>query len=186
MPHSGECDGGVFTDMCVKAKNIGFNSAGVVHDSDGSILKLMEMIYRVTTERADGYREIAESLLEAVCAYIRKYMNKKSRYEFVDSFKNVIFENLSNPDFNISDEIKKSGYTADHFRRCFKDDTGKTPVEYITDLRINRAKKQLISHPPQSVESIAEGCGFNDVFYFSRVFKKKTGLSPREYRKERM
>ena len=143
----------------------------------------MEMIYRVTTEKGDRYHEIADSLLEAICAYLTKYINKKTKYEFVDSFKNLIYENLSNHDFDVTEEIQKSGYTTDHFRRCFKNETGTTPLEYITALRINRAKKLLRATPYQPIDSIATGCGFSDEFYFSRVFKKQTGVSPREYRK---
>jgi AraC-like DNA-binding protein len=156
----------------------------VVHDTDGAILPIMEMIYRAITERGDGYHKIADSLLEAICAYLTRYVNKKTKYEFVDSFKGLLYENLSNPDFDVSEEIEKSGYSKDHFRRCFKEETGLTPLEHLTVLRINRAKKLLRATPYQSIGSIAAGCGFSDEFYFSRVFRKETGISPREYRKK--
>ena len=181
--HSGASDGDTYSDMYIQYADCDFGEVQIVHDADGSILSLMEMIYRITTEKGEKYHEIADSLLEAICAYLAKYFNKISRYDFVDNLKNIIYENLSNCEFDVSEEIKKSGYTADHFRRCFKEETGYTPLEYVTVLRINRAKKLLRSLPPQSVGNIAEGCGFADEFYFSRVFKKQTGISPREYRK---
>ena len=182
--HAGNGDGELFNDMYIQCTGCEFTDVHVVHDTDGAILSLMEMIYRVTTERGDRYHEIADSLLEAICAYLTKYVNKKTKYGFVDSFKNLMYENLSNSDFDISDVIKKSGYSADHFRRCFKEETGTTPLGYLTDLRINRAKKLLRATPYQSIGSIAAGCGFSDEFYFSRVFRKETGISPREYRKK--
>lgn len=181
--HSGNGDGGVFRDMYIQCTGCEFTDVHVVHDTDGSILLLMEMIYRVTTEKGDRYHEIADSLLEAICAYLTKYINKKTKYEFIDSFKNLMYNNLSNCEFNVAEEIMKSGYSQDHFRRCFKYETGVTPLEYLTALRLNRAKKLLCATPYQSVDSIAAGCGFADVFYFSRVFKKHSGVSPREYRK---
>ena len=183
ISHSGNGNGGLFRDMFVQCTGCEFTEVHVVHDADGAILPLMQMIYRVTTERGEGYHEIADSLLEAICAYLAKYINKKTKYEFVDNFKNLIYENLSNQEFDISEEIKKSGYSTDHFRRCFKEETGTTPLEYLTDIRINRAKKLLRATPYQSIESIASGCGFSDEFYFSRLFKKHTGVPPREYRK---
>ena len=183
--HSGNGNGGLFRDMYIQCSGCEFTEVHVVHDADGTVLPLMEMIYRVTTERGDGYHQIADSLLEAICAYITKYINKKTKYEFIDSFKNLIYENLSNCDFDVSAEIKKSGYSSDHFRRCFKEETGSTPLEYLTSLRINRAKKLLGVFPPQSVESISEECGFKDEFYFSRVFKKSVGASPSNYRKKK-
>lgn len=182
--HSGNGDGELFRDIYIQCTGCEFTDVHVVHDTDGAILSLMEMIYRVTTEKDNRYHEIADSLLEAICAYLTKYVNKKSKYDFVNSLKNIIYNNLSNCEFSVAEEIKKSGYSADHFRRCFKEETGYTPLEYVTSLRINRAKKLLRSLPPQSVESIAVGCGFDDEFYFSRVFKKQTGTSPREYRKK--
>lgn len=184
ITHSGISDGESYTDMYVQCTGGEFKEVQVVHDTDGAILPLMEMIYRATTERGDGYHKIADSLLEAICAYLTRYINKKTKYEFVDNFKNLIYENLSNPDFDISEEIKKSGYSTDHFRRCFKEETGATPLEYLTALRVNRAKKLLRATPYQSIDSIAAGCGFSDGFYFSRVFKKHSGVSPREYRKK--
>ena len=182
--HSGVSDGESYTDMYVLCTGCEFKEVQVVHDTDGAILPLMEMIYRLTTEKGERYHEIADRLLEAICAYLTKYANKKNKYEFVDSFKNLMYKNLSNCDFDIAEEIKKSGYSADHFRRCFKEDTGTTPLEYMTNLRINRAKKLLCATPYQSVENIAADCGFSDVFYFSRVFKKHTAAAPRQYRKE--
>jgi AraC-like DNA-binding protein len=185
ITHSGIGDGESYTDMYVQCTGCEFKEVQVVHDTDGAILPLMEMIYRAITERGDGYHKIADSLLEAICAYLTRYVNKKTKYEFVDRFKGLLYENLSNPDFDVSEEIEKSGYSKDHFRRCFKEETGLTPLEHLTVLRINRAKKLLCSTPRQSVELIAESCGFSDTFYFSRVFKKSVGLSPSEYRKSK-
>jgi len=183
--HSGDGGGGLFRDMYMQCSGGEFTDVHVVHDTDGAILSLMEMIYRVTTERGENYHAIADSLLEAICAYLTKYVSKKIRYEFVDRFRNLLYENLSNAEFDVTAEIEKSGYSKDHFRRCFKEETGATPSEYLTALRINRAKKLLSSTPRQSVELIAEGCGYSDSFYFSRVFKKSAGLSPTEYRKSK-
>lgn len=184
--HSGNGNGGLFCDMYVQCTGCEFTEVHVVHDADCSILPLMEQIYRVTTEKGDNYHAIADSLLEAICAYLERYVKKDCQYEFVDVFRNIMYENLSNAEFDISEEIRKSGYSADYFRRCFKAVTGQTPLEYLTSLRVSRAKKLLCATPPQSVESIASGCGFSDEFYFSRVFSKKTGRSPRAYRKSHM
>ena len=63
------------------------------------------------------------------------------------------------------------------------EEMGKTPVAYITELRMERAKNLLSQEPPLTVEQIAELCGFSDSFYFSKTFKKHTGLSPLGYRK---
>ena len=55
--------------------------------------------------------------------------------------------------------------------------------EYIINLRIERASELLIS-TDSSVSYISAVCGYTDEFYFSRIFKKKTGYSPLMYRRE--
>ena len=70
-------------------------------------------------------------------------------------------------------------------RRIFTDAVGTSPVEYLTDTRI-KAAKQLLENSDISDNTISKICelsGYSDIGYFSKVFKKKTGLTPREYRK---
>ena len=142
------------------------------------------MLNKVMTEKENNYEAIAHSITNAICEYIKKYQKTDFKYDFTVNFKNTLYDNISNPDFNISDEIKKLGYTYDYFRRCFKEDFNKTPLEYLTELRIELAKKLLKQTAFQGVENVALQCGFKDIFYFSKAFKKHTGVSPNAYRKK--
>jgi AraC family transcriptional regulator, transcriptional activator of pobA len=63
-----------------------------------------------------------------------------------------------------------------------KNATGKTTCDYIHSRLILEAKRKLIS-TNQSIKEIAHSIGFNDALYFSRLFKKKSGISPDEFRK---
>ena len=157
-----------------------------LHDTDGDIRKLMEMILKQFTVKELFYESIIDSLLEALLQYIKKNTHTKSTFPFVRSFKNVLYENLSNPDFDLSNSIAKSGYHPDYFRRCFRKETNRSPLEYLTHLRIERAKALLWQDDAYSVETIATLCGFRDSFYFSSCFKKHTGLSPLAYRKTKV
>ena len=65
----------------------------------------------------------------------------------------------------------------------FKRELGVTPIDYINNYRISQAILLLIGHKSKSIEDIAELTGFESSAYFRRVFKKNTGISPREYRK---
>ena len=60
-----------------------------------------------------------------------------------------------------------------------------TPLEYLTQIRIEQAKSYLINSNIYSISEIADMCGFSDQYYFSRVFKKTVGVSPRDYKKNR-
>ena len=69
--------------------------------------------------------------------------------------------------------------------RLFKKYLGKSPNEYILDYRINKAATFLL-HSNKNIISIALECGFENASYFGKIFKKKTKLSPLNYRKEKM
>ena len=112
---------------------------------------------------------------------------KQNNYEdAVQKIKNIVYENISNPEFSISETLKNTGYNIDYARRCFFRETGFTPKEYLLNLRLSYAKKLLLQDNFISVEWVAFTCGFNDAFYFSALFKKRFGLSPRTYRNRRL
>ncbi len=73
------------------------------------------------------------------------------------------------------------GYSDGYFYRSFKHLTGKTPVQYLTSLRIQESLRWL-QHSDLPIQRITELVGFTDYRYFSRVFKKITGRSPHSMR----
>lgn len=66
------------------------------------------------------------------------------------------------------------------FTNLFKQATGYSLVEYIHILRVGLAK-QLLREKKLNITEIGEQCGFDSTTYFGRIFKKKTGMTPREY-----
>lgn len=70
-----------------------------------------------------------------------------------------------------------------HLARCFRQETGLTPMIYLNRYRVNQAQS-LLASTDQSITSIALACGFSDGNYFSRVFRQETGLTPLAYRKK--
>lgn len=67
------------------------------------------------------------------------------------------------------------------FNRFIKKRTGKTFVEYLNDIRIGYASRQLIEKD-RSISEIAYSCGFNSIANFNRIFKKSKGCTPTKYR----
>jgi AraC-like DNA-binding protein len=76
----------------------------------------------------------------------------------------------------------KAGYSPEHFSRLFKQHTGTSFRESITRARINQAV-YLLSSTEYSIIQIAGIVGYSDIFIFSKLFKKHTGVSPTAYRK---
>lgn len=66
--------------------------------------------------------------------------------------------------------------------RLFKETIGKTPIEYLNAYRINVACEQ-IKYLDKQITEVALDCGFTDLSYFTKVFKKYMGITPSEYLK---
>lgn len=81
------------------------------------------------------------------------------------------------------DEIAtETGLSASHFSRLFQNRTGHSPIDYFIQLKIQRACR-LLDNSGWMIADVAREMGFDDQFYFSRVFRKVMGMSPGEYRK---
>ncbi|MFA5447190.1 MAG: response regulator [Sphaerochaeta sp.] len=111
----------------------------------------------------DEETEAAALMVNKVKKYLKhSYMNYDLSLDSVSSLLHI-----------------NSSYLSSIFKRC----TGINFLDYITDLRIGTAKEQL-SDPFKSISEIASLVGYSSPSYFCRAFKKNTGLSPTEYRKQ--
>lgn len=79
---------------------------------------------------------------------------------------------------SLNDLADYFGYTASYINRIFKKELGLSPLQYITDLKIQRAKELLRSDTGMDIKEIAACIGYEDARYFSRVFKNETGMTP--------
>lgn len=91
-----------------------------------------------------------------------------------------IKENISNT-MSIEDLSNKAYMSKSTFYRVFKRELGLSPQEYILQEKIKRAKK-LLENPNHKIASICSETGFQDVNYFTRLFKKMEGTTPYQYR----
>ncbi|MDF2669927.1 MAG: AraC family transcriptional regulator [Paenibacillus sp.] len=76
-----------------------------------------------------------------------------------------------------------AGLSVSHYSRLFKKYIGYSPIDFLTHLRMDRAKELLVLSDYR-LKSIAASVGYVDEFYFSRIFKKVIGFSPRDYAKK--
>lgn len=85
--------------------------------------------------------------------------------------------------FTVNELARHCGYSVSRLRSAMKAQSGKTPIEYRNQLRIEKACEYLVT-TNLSVVEIANKVGFSDVFYFSNFFKKNMGISPSAYRRK--
>lgn len=114
--------------------------------------------------------------------YINKNKNTKKSQERVLQFKKVlslIEEEYSTP-LSLEDLSKAACMTPKYFCRFFYEMTNKTPIGYLNYYRIESACEQILT-TDLPITEIAFNCGFNDVSYFIKTFKKYKGTTPKKY-----
>jgi len=94
---------------------------------------------------------------------------------------NFMLEHLTGR-LKLQEIAERSGLSASHFSRLFLNSTGHSPIEYFIQLKVQRACR-LLDHPAAMVADVSRELGFEDQFYFSRVFSRVMGISPTVYRK---
>lgn len=77
--------------------------------------------------------------------------------------------------------VESSGYSESHFCHRFKEVTGYTPFAYLNRVRVIKAAELLFT-TRDKITQIAGSCGFDNISYFNRVFRKQMGMTPGEYR----
>ncbi len=83
---------------------------------------------------------------------------------------------------NLSNVARKIHVNPSYLSRKFSDEVGQSFSEYVTNYRVEMAKNLLKKNKGVSISDIAEQVGFNRLHYFSTIFKKKLGMSPKEFR----
>ncbi|MDR0708902.1 MAG: AraC family transcriptional regulator [Spirochaetaceae bacterium] len=126
-------------------------------------------------------RRIAESMIRRYCALVRKFSLR--------GYSSLIRNVINMVDFNLQEPLSLSSL-AKHFNvnRCnlsaqFKCEKGITLTDYINTKRMEHAAS-LFRSSGNYIQEVAEQCGFMDTNYFSRLFKRHFGLSPREFLKK--
>jgi AraC-like DNA-binding protein len=95
----------------------------------------------------------------------------------------LVRDQLCNPELNVAFLAQRLECASDYLSHVFHKETGETLIHYIHRQRMTGAIDVLGKHPELTISEIAWACGFVDAGYFTRVFRKHTGLTPLEYRR---
>ena len=85
-------------------------------------------------------------------------------------------------DLSLEDAAEHVNLSVGYLSNYFKQKMGMTFVDYLTKLRIEKAK-ELLMHTNEKIYKVAEQVGYQNSQYFVTIFKKKTGVTPAEYRR---
>ena len=104
-----------------------------------------------------------------------------ARPSVIDQINRYIWDNFDK-DLKLSDLAEKFPYSESHLRLLFRKRMGMSLGTYIQKVKMNRARSLLVSSG-LNVSQVAQSCGYDSLYSFSRAFKKTTGLSPLAYKK---
>lgn len=127
-----------------------------------------------------------QQLLQSLVVHLVKVEIHPSMTKYQSVIKHAISfiqENYTDPDISLNMLADELALSPAHFSTIFSQSLGKTFIEYLTDQRIQLAKKML-KETNKKLAEIALDIGYNDPNYFSFLFKKKQGISPKDYRQK--
>lgn len=141
--------------------------------------------YLDTILACSGYEELRHWFVGKICDACDNMNHAKEEKETttIGKAKQYINQNFSK-ELSLEDVSRHVDISPYYFSKLFKEETGQTFVEYLTGLRIDRAK-ELLADPSTSIKEVCIRVGYGDPNYFSRIFKKITGLTPTEFREGR-
>ncbi len=155
------------------------------HPGNTEVLRLLfERINKVWLRKEFGYLLECKSILYSIIqrAVQSKLMDRcDKKYENIKEAVDYLYAHYTDKGFDITSIFKLTELSEGYFRILFKEMFNASPREYLNILRVNRAK-DLMANQQLSISQISEQVGYSRVFYFSKVFKMKTGETPSQYR----
>lgn len=125
---------------------------------------------------------LAATLLQQLLAQLPQMADQAQHHHGFDLLALERFmQDNSHRDLDLEDLATVAGLSRYHFAKKFKAVTGTSPMRYFSELKIKLACRQLDTSTA-TVRSIAQSLGFDDPYYFSRLFKKVMGVAPSDYR----
>jgi len=135
--------------------------------------------------RKETFRETAVELLrQAVGTQQENPANIKYSH-VISRAEKYVAENFCDPNISLISVAKYVGLSSAHFSTVFSQTLGRSFINYLTAMRIDRAK-ELLATTTMKLSTIAMEIGYNEPNYFSHVFRKLEGITPKEYRNRAM
>ena len=111
----------------------------------------------------------------------KKKMSRRYTEVLVQSAEKYMEENYADPELSVGRVAEEVGVTPNYLSRIFRGIKGETCIDFLTTLRLERAKEMLRNSGEKNYV-IAEAAGYRNPNYFNAIFRKYVGCTPKEYR----
>jgi len=168
--------------------NKGFFSSNFPIVSPGlsdALLGLVQKVVENVRSGTPGYHQVISGITLQILGLVHALSTHKELTNDVDEqavekAKFFLRENLE-ASLDMKQMIREFPMSYSKFRKMFKHATGESPNQYHLNMRLDKAR-ELLNSTNLNVTEVAYNLGFESVFYFSKLFKKKNGVSPKSYR----
>jgi AraC-like DNA-binding protein len=157
---------------------------GIKEELIDTYLKIFDLV----EAEQPGYQQISSGMVIKLLGYIiafdkQKGFSGKKIANVIDDVRFLMRQNVEQ-EINLEQIAEQHHVGYSYFRQMFKKYTGVSPGQYHLQLRIMRAK-DLLAATDKSIKEISYELGFQSIYYFSNMFKKKEGMNPSTFRNSR-
>lgn len=155
----------------------------VLHDDGNhSLLHIFEDAHYLFHSGAEHRAALLPAYGQLLSQHVSCRRASSPRSQVVEEIAQSIAQNYANPHYELDALLRSAPYCYDYLCRLFRQEMNTTPHKYLSNLRLQTAA-DILRTGGSSITEAARMCGYQDPLYFSRMFKKKFGVSPREYGK---
>ena len=167
-------------------KELGFSHSGIYTvGANEKFLILYKWIIKELQLKRENYINIATGYFKQLLYLMSRSYNsgieQNSETHFAEAAMLYFYRNFSS-NISIDEYALSQNITPCWLRRCFKKHTGVSPQQFINDIRLSYARELLLT-TDLKISEISERCGYENPFYFSRIFAKNIGCSPIQFKK---
>ena len=169
-------------------ENLDYKPFGTVFSNSAQLQGCFMTALKVFKQKKCGYRAELKSIVYMLISLVQAASSHGYvPYEYfrrIEPAINYMNDNFSKGEVKISELAELCGMSRKYFTKLFSTYYEVTPKQYLLNCQIDYARKLLLSSGEEySVSDVAERCGFSNVYYFSKLFKQRVGITPSEYRR---
>ena len=174
----------LFPDMTVSD-----NAMNLIRSGSKEFQEIFAKIHREYSNRESGFMSMIRAYLIELITLIFREIDRKSHKNITQEQRDVVNKAIEymkhhyNTRINLDDIVSDMFLCKDYFRQLFKKTTGISITDFIQKTRVEQACRLLLG-TSRTVYDIAGDCGFTDIKFFYKTFKKFTGMTPSEWRNE--
>ncbi|MBN8215817.1 MAG: AraC family transcriptional regulator [Spirochaetes bacterium] len=152
----------------------------MTHLLGSNIEDLLRLLHREFLLNGQKPGESCDHLLAVFLSQVSRA--PLGRRPTTERLKHLLVDHIHDHAFTIRDGARRCGAPYRTLLEAFRADEGRTPMEFLIELRLNEGKS-LLETTGVPVAEVARMIGFEDPYYFSRLFRRKVGLTPSAYRR---